>query len=90
MNECQPLSCGIYRQNLELTGRLIGSGSMGRGVIENRHSTDVESPPHPAPPPLRVCMGIQLKVKSRSNIGRVRGLNDPSSCSSARLYEHSI
>jgi len=33
----------------------------GRGVIQSKHSTDVESPPPhpPPPPPPHVCMSIQ-------------------------------
>jgi len=31
-----------------------------QGFTENKHSTDVESPP---PPPPRVCMGNQHEVK---------------------------
>jgi len=37
----------------------------GRGVIENTHSTDVESPPSP----LRVCMSIHAEGKSCSDLG---------------------
>ena len=49
--------------------------SVCTGVIENKHSTHVESPPPPYTP--RVCMSIHPKGKSCSNLGRVRVLNDP-------------
>ena len=37
----------------------------GKGVVENKHSTDVESPPRPP----RVCVSIQPEGKSCSNLG---------------------
>ena len=56
----------------------------GRGVIENQHPTDVESPPPPPPPPPhppppytpRVCMIIDTEGKACSDIGLVLVLND--------------
>jgi hypothetical protein len=47
----------------------------GREVIENKHSTDVESPPPPPPPCL--CMSMHTQGKSCSDPGRVLLLNDP-------------
>jgi len=41
----------------------------GRGVIENKHSTDVESPP----PPPRVCMSIHPEGKSCSDLDSSAG-----------------
>jgi len=38
--------------------RLAMFAWLGRGVIENQHSTDVESPP----PPPRICMSIHPEV----------------------------
>ena len=46
---------------------------LGRGVIENKHSTDVK---HPSSPP-RVCMNIHCEGKACSDLGRVLVLNDP-------------
>jgi len=46
----------------------------GRGVHDNDHSTDVESPP---PPPPRVCMSVYPEIKACSDLGRVLVLNDP-------------
>jgi len=43
-----------------------------QGVLENKHLTDVGSPP----PVLRVCMIIQPEGNSCSDIDRVRVLND--------------
>jgi len=67
----------------------------GRGVIENKHSTAVESPPPPPPPPLpapppppppppsppppRVSISIHREGKSCSNSVPVSVLNDPAS-----------
>jgi len=45
----------------------------GREVIQNKHSTDVES----LPPPPRVCMSTHADGKSCSNLGRLLVLNDP-------------
>jgi hypothetical protein len=67
--------------------------SAGRGVIENRHLTDVESPPprvcdHCAPPP-RVCVIIHpdaLLISHALIPVRVLVLNDPS----ARLYWRAV
>ena len=47
------------------------NGGSGRGITENNHSTDVESPP---PPPPRVCMRIHPEGKSCSDL-------DTSACS---------
>jgi hypothetical protein len=49
------------------------SSRPGRGVIENKHSTDVES----RPPPSRSCMSIHTQSRSCSDVGRVIILNDP-------------
>jgi len=35
-----------------------GGGRRGMGGVENKHSTDVEYPPSPPPPP-RICMSIR-------------------------------
>ena len=45
----------------------------GQGVLENKHSTDVES----ACCPPRFCMSIHTQGKSCSDIRRVIVLNDP-------------
>jgi len=49
-------------------------GVPGRGVIENKHSTDVESP---SPPPPCVCMSIHPEGESCSDLGWVHVLSDP-------------
>jgi hypothetical protein len=53
-------------------GRHPLSSSPGMGVIVNKHSTDVRSPP-----PLRVCIGIHHDAQSCSDLCRVLVLNDP-------------
>jgi hypothetical protein len=45
---------------------------LGRGVIGNKHSFDVESPPSP-----RVCMSVQTEGKSCSDPGPMLDLNVP-------------
>jgi len=49
----------------------------GRGDIEEKHSTDVQSPPPPPPPapPPRVCMSTHTHGKSCSDLGRVPAVN---------------
>jgi len=42
-------------------------GGLGRGLIENKHSSDVESPP----PPPYVCMSIHTQCKSCSDVGSI-------------------
>ena len=64
----------------------------GKGVIENKHSTDVEiappppppppppplpPPPPPPPPPPRVCMSTYPAGKSFSDLGSSTVVNDP-------------
>ena len=44
---------------------------LGRGVIENKHSTDVESPPPPPRLPPRVCIDIHAGGELCSDFGRV-------------------
>jgi hypothetical protein len=56
-----------------LLDRMLGAASPGRGVIENKHSTDVESPPSPP----RKCMSIHTEGKSCSYIGSSACTNDP-------------
>ena len=46
-------------------------------VIDNKHSSDVQSPP----PPLRVCISIHAEGESSSDLGRVLVLcNPPATC----------
>jgi len=63
-------------------GRRVMPALSGGGVIENRHSTEVESPP---PPPLytpRVCMSGSLRTGTRPTVNLLL----LPTC----LYEHSI
>jgi len=47
------------------TGPALAAAAKAGGVIENKHSTDVKSPP----PPLRVCMSIHPQYESSSDLG---------------------
>jgi len=49
-----------------------GRVQVGRGVIENKHSTNVEYPPLPP----RFCLSIHTQGKWCSDIGRVLVVND--------------
>jgi hypothetical protein len=61
--------------------------SLGRGVAQNNHSTDVES----TTPPPRVCMSIHPRGKSCSDLGRVLVLTDPGGGpGGARGGDHSV
>jgi len=56
-----------YATELDVDALCDAGGNVVRGVIENKHSTDVES----LPPPLRVCMKycIDPQGKSCSDLG---------------------
>jgi len=56
---------------------------VARGVIDIKHSTDVESPP----PPAHVCISIRLEGKSCSDLCRVLVLNNPAAWVDAKLAE---
>jgi hypothetical protein len=63
------------RPTLSLLLLLSSARLYERGLIEKKHSSDVESPPLPPP---RVCMnGFTLKVSHAPDIGRVLVLKDP-------------
>jgi hypothetical protein len=63
---CQALPAG--RRHLH-----AARAEPGRGVHENKRSTDVEF----TPPPPRLCMSIHPEGESCSDLGRLLVLNDP-------------
>ena len=63
---------GVRRVQL-WAGSVGDAHQPGRGAVEKKHSTDVDSPP----PPPRVCMSIHPESRACSVIGRVLVLNDP-------------
>ena len=50
--------------------RVTAAGSAAGGGVDNKHSTDAESPPS-FPPPLRVRMRVNPEGKPCSDLGRV-------------------
>jgi hypothetical protein len=50
----------------EYTGGVASIADPGKGCIKDKHSTDVESPPPPAPS--RVCMSIHPEGQTCSDL----------------------
>jgi len=70
---------GERHANHELPQRESRGGHHGKGVIGNKHSTDVEYSP-----PSRVCMGVHPEDKSCTDLGLVLVLNDPAAWGGGR------
>jgi len=78
----QPDRHGSADQRPSCAGRGAGGGP-GRGVIENKHSTDIEFPP--VTPHVR--MSIHTEGESRFDVGRVFVLNVSMSCGIRWLHD---
>ena len=70
-----PAPLGLPSKLKERWNAAYDPSAPGRAVIENKHTTDVESsPPHPYTP--RVCTSIYPVSELCSDLGRVLLLND--------------
>jgi hypothetical protein len=73
---------------LRVRGGVWEGDARGGGLIENKHSTVVKTPPPP-----RACMSIHTEGNACSDIGRVLVLDGPpveSPPSATRLNDHSL